>query len=588
MHKVFLNNLYMLRFIHRVCPQQIWLTLLSSISAGIRAVSGIYATKYTLDSLAYNRAFSQVAIMLLLVMLIQIIGSSFETYFVSVISKKNEQLISLDLQELLYKKASQIELTKYDDPAFYDMYHLAIQNAGSRAFSVLTTFTSFVSSSLNILTMTAIIAQLQPFLFPIILSEVVFVTAIKFKISGTSYELNKASIPYRKQVNYVNRVYYLKDYSLDLRMFGIGQSLTKLFHTAAGAIIDNVLCFGKRLSVFYTMQSSVQAVFYTILSMSIARKILVFELSVGDFVALTQSSSRLMTSLTGLLNTIPGFYEHSLYIDSFRQFVEYVPSDVFCGGIGDIDFKNITLSDVYFQYPGSQKYALNNLNMKIAAGEKIAVVGLNGSGKSTLVKMIMGLYSPSKGRIMINDKSYCSYSKDAIAGLFGAVFQDPVVYQLSIAENILMRPIKHVNQDETAVIMALEQVGLYEKIKALPEGIYTTILKEIDENGIVFSGGELQKIAIARALACNASFLVLDEPSSALDPVSENEIFNFFFALPDKASIMISHRLNPIRQADRIYVLDAGSIVEEGSHEQLMKNDYIYAKMYRMQNGMLY
>lgn len=247
-------------------------------------------------------------------------------------------------------------------------------------------------------------------------------------------------------------------------------------------------------------------------------------------------------------------------------------------------FHTLTLSNVTYQYVGAKNPVIQDLSMTIHRGEKIALVGHNGAGKTTLVKLLMGLYQVSKGTICYNDTNINEIDKSSYRNRFATIFQDFQVYALSIASNVIMHE-PRTKEEEEKVIKALKQAGLYEKIVTLKEGIHSIVTHEFSEEGVLLSGGEIQKIALARVFINeDVDFVILDEPSSALDPISEFNLYqNMMKAAGEKTVIFISHRLSSARMADKIYMLEQGKIIEAGNHEELMQQNGKYAAMFRIQ-----
>ena len=246
--------------------------------------------------------------------------------------------------------------------------------------------------------------------------------------------------------------------------------------------------------------------------------------------------------------------------------------------MGDISFENVS-----YHYQGSNQMIIKNLDIRIRKGEHIALVGENGAGKTTLMKLLMGLYPVSDGKILVGGQDISRYEPSAYRDCFGTVFQDFQIFSLPLGENVLMKS-PETEEERQLVIDSLEKAQFGEVLEKMPEGIDTYLTKEFDENGFVCSGGQAQKVAIARVFAKNPDVVILDEPSSALDPIAEYNMYcNMMEASEGKTVFFISHRMSSARMADRILFLEHGKIVEEGTHEELLAKNGRYASMFRLQ-----
>ena len=270
-------------------------------------------------------------------------------------------------------------------------------------------------------------------------------------------------------------------------------------------------------------------------------------------------------------------------MDDFRSFMDIGEEAEEKGsGVPDSQTYEFRFEDVWFQYPGAEKYALKNLNLTIKAGEKLAVVGLNGAGKSTFIKLLLRLYEPTKGRILLNGKDISLYNKKEYYKLFSPVFQDVWMFAFPLKANVSMKDEK--DTDEERVTECLQDAGMKEAVEELKDGIETEVLKVVYDDGVDFSGGEKQKIALARALYKNGPVVVLDEPTAALDALAEAKLYEDFNKLVNnRTAVYISHRLSSTRFCDHVAMFADGEMVEYGTHESLLNAGGAYSEMFQVQ-----
>lgn len=307
--------------------------------------------------------------------------------------------------------------------------------------------------------------------------------------------------------------------------------------------------------------------------------------TLGELTTLLNASSEFSDLIARFSWARNDIYECGMFIENFRVFMSYKPkmSENKGGKIPNNENIDIIFKNVGFKYEGNEKYTLKNIDLTIKKGEFVAIVGHNGAGKSTFVKLLMRLYDVTEGSIIVGGINIKNYQLSAYRNLFGTVFQDFKVFAATVMENVLL----HSNATEEEVRRgerALKDSGLYEKVNRMKKGKNSQLTKEFDENGEILSGGEFQKLAVARIFAKECEICILDEPSSNLDPISEYEILeNMMKACEGKTVIFISHRLSSTTMADKIYLLEGGEIVESGNHEELMRANGKYAEMYNMQ-----
>ena len=306
-------------------------------------------------------------------------------------------------------------------------------------------------------------------------------------------------------------------------------------------------------------------------------------LSLGSFSASITATFKLFWTINDIGNYLTKFHEHSLYIEKVRKFVGYQPK-IKGDGTDVPAFESLTVRGLDFAYPFAkdEKKTLSGIDLEIKRGEKVAFVGYNGAGKTTLIKLLMRLYDATDGEILYNGRNVTEFAPAEYRKHIGAVFQDYSVFAATVAENVMGG--EYTDADEAAVRAALSAAAFDDKLKQLPNGIQSQLTTEFSKEGVGLSGGEAQKIAIARVFARPYELIIMDEPSSALDPIAEYEINQSIIRQAEtKTVIFISHRLSTTRMADRIYMFDDGRIVECGSHDELMRQNGKYAEMYRIQ-----
>lgn len=310
------------------------------------------------------------------------------------------------------------------------------------------------------------------------------------------------------------------------------------------------------------------------------------DMAIGNFVLYFAAVAGLSNWLSGIVKNLNSLNTIHLETSDLRSYLDM--EDRMNRGEGielPKDFElpcDIELKNLYFKYPNAEDYTIKNMNLKINKGEKLALVGINGAGKTTLVKLICGLYTPTKGEILINGKNIELYNRDEYYTLFSVVFQDTYLLPLSIEKNITLQ---EDNIDSERLEKILKISGLDEKINSLPKGKDTLMMKSIYDEAIDLSGGEMQKLMLARALYKGSPIMVLDEPTAALDPIAENEIYQKYNDMTkDNTSIFISHRLSSTRFCDRIIFMEDGEIIEDGNHYTLIDEGGKYKEMFDMQS----
>lgn len=388
-----------------------------------------------------------------------------------------------------------------------------------------------------------------------------------------------------RRINYLNRVSRDFSFAKDIRLFHMREYLTKL--------CEEYIIARKRLTekmyFYYFCTDLMSLVLSVLIEIGIFGYIIYSgvkgNISVTELVFFSFTVTEFAAYISAVGEKILGAFQINIGINDFREFLDIENVQRNSGGkaLPEKTPYEIELKNVSFTYPGSDKRILDCVNLKIKAGESLALVGVNGAGKTTLVKIICGLYMPTEGEVLINGTDISEFNRDDYYKAISAVFQGPRFLPCTVFENVSM--LRESESDRKRFFKSVKKAGLYEKIMSLPEKENTLLVKTVNENAVELSGGEMQRLLLARAVYKNAPVLVLDEPTAALDPIAENEIYLKYNDISkDKTSVYISHRLSSTRFCDRIVLLSDGKIAEEGTHEELMALKGKYADMFDIQS----
>lgn len=448
---------------------------------------------------------------------------------------------------------------------------------------------SFLDVTINILKIIVsyrIVWNLNPLIVFILLVICVFEFYNLDSVKKNDKKLSlDPSIPYIREQLYMDQKMNDFSYAKDIRLFSMKQwLLTK--YTSILKILHNYFVGSKNrwikaVSINEFLTIIEEGLIYMFLIYNVLRK----DMSIDGFILYIGVISILFEALSETFNNLSEIRQYSREISDFRNFIE-CPNSEECTLKKKIPYAqnyNFHFENVSFRYPGSNIDILDNLNVTIEAGEKLAIVGLNGAGKTTLIKLLCGLYTPSSGRILLNGIDITSFDPVEYYLLFAAVFQNFQMFAFTLAENVSMKIIEETSEER--VEECFRQSGLEDKITLLQEGIRTPLLKILYENGIDLSGGEKQKLAFARALYKDAPVVILDEPTSALDPLAEYQLYQKFNnMIGNKTAIFISHRLSSTKFCDKIMMFESGKIIEYGTHDTLIKMGKTYSNMYNIQS----
>lgn len=585
------NSIYILGKIRQYCPFLLFLMGIGIITNSLTHFLWSFIGKFVIDIVQIqaetaDKSISPLVRLLIITTIIELIAMLLNTITnnrqwyhyiyvrMKIITERVDKALSINYQMLekpdildMHQKAQRA--TNGNENGVEGMMH-SVYGLGVQLMVMLVTVSAVTALDVRMILVLSIISFFQYLFF-------------RYTVKKDRREVWNKLAPTWRKIDYMERTTQDFDYAKDIRLFHMKNWLSGKQHAVFMEKQEKII-YSRNLWIY----NSEFAHFMSMLSTAAVYGILIFNvidrnMSIGNFTLYLGLSTAFTSALTDFFNSLGNFKDHSMQVDDFRSFMDLKEEEE--GEVLQIphaDRYTFTFKNVSFRYQGAEEYALKNLNLTLKAGERLAVVGLNGAGKTTFIKLLLRLYDVTEGEILLNGINIKRFKRNEYYKLFAPVFQNVEIFAFPLSENVSMK--RPEETDRALSMECLLKAGMEEKLNSLAGGVDTQLLKVLHEDGVDLSGGEKQKLALARALYKNAPVIVLDEPTAALDALAEYNLYKSFDELiGDKSAVYISHRLSSTRFCDHIAMFKEGEMVEYGKHEELLMKKGAYAEMFEIQ-----
>ena len=567
-----------IKLIKQVHKKSFFIIIFLSIILGICPIFTLVGSQYLLNMITtkdFNRVLAAFIFYICANLFSDTIGSIMEYY-----QNKFQTLINYKLNYKIMNKCIKLSLKDFEDSETYDKLQRVQSETSYRPYQVFLSILNLITSMVTLFSSVSIIINWKPWVLLILVLIPITFSVYFFKIGQREFNINWERATDKRKSWYLSYLVTRDNTFKEIKSYGIGQYVLNKFDSINSKFVKQDIKLFKKRSIFTFIFEFVQQACTSIILFIIIYSALIGEILIGNVVGFINALNLIQNNCKEMLNTVYTLYENNLYISQLFQFLDLEEENF---NIENKELKNISdietldIKNLTFKYPNSPNVVLNNINLNIKKGERVAIVGANGSGKSTLVKLISKLYEVKENSILYNGISLNNYNEAQLKNCIAVLFQDFTKYEMTVRENVGFGNIESIDNDEN-MKKALDKAS-------------ATFISNLDEqlglwfqDGRQLSGGQWQKIAIARTFFRGASLYILDEPSSALDPIAEKEVIDMFLKMTeDKIGIFISHRLSTAMLADRIIVMNEGEIVGNGTHQELIKNNFVYKKMYELE-----
>ena len=564
------------------------LLVLITVLSGLLPTATAYIAKLLLDSVVAAIQHTGTTGDIVNVALLQfgVLGASaISSALTSIAQSLLQERMTLTIRHQVMAHASELHLAYFEGSTSYDMMRQAAQEAPTRPLSMMNSALGLLRTLITFGSMVALLISISPLLALVALVAPIPAFISQSKYGSRAFWLTFVMSPIKRRMDYLSSLVTTDTYAKETKLFGLGPYFVDRFRRLGTVSYERQRKLTINRNISSTSWGMLSTFAGSAITLYIALEAVGGRLTLGDLALYTAAAASVQTSVSGLFTAFSGMYENNLYLDTLYRFLDTKPEITAPASPrpmpstveGHIEFDSVT-----FSYPGAEEPALDEVSFEIRPGETVAVVGRNGAGKSTLFKLLCRLYDPTGGRILLDGVDIREYDPVELRTRISAMFQDYVTYQGTAAENIGLGDLTRL-EDRPHIEGSARRAGADERIERLPQG-YDSPLGRWFDQGVSLSGGEWQKIALARAFQREAPILVLDEPTSALDARAEHDLFSRLRELSEgRTTLYISHRFSTVRQAERILLLEHGKVAEYGTHEELMTAKAGYAELFTLQ-----
>jgi ATP-binding cassette, subfamily B, bacterial len=557
---------------------------------GVLPLLSLFLLKLIIDQIAVGlsasdkvAAFDRALFLLILSGCVMLLTSIF-TSLADLVNAAQSYRVTDYVQELLFEKSANIDLAYYENSQYHDTLQRAQQEAPFRPNQILNRIAQVLQNGISLTGILALLLSLYWGLAGVLLVAALPALWVRLKFAKVQYHWQRKRTSLERRSMYLGALLAHDQFAKELRLFNLGDLFRRQGHEIRLQLHRENFRLMARRAIANLSAEGFAKVLTVAVFVFIAYETIQGRLKIGDLVLYQQALQRGEASLQGVLSGLSGLYEDNLFLNNLYEFLNLKPQIVDPPHPKQFPIpvrQGIEVRDISFQYADTPRQAIKGVSLKIQPGETIALVGENGCGKTTLVKLLCRLYEPTQGQILIDGMDIGDFAIADLRQEISVIFQDYAKYFFSARENIWLGNIQ--SNNDLDVEKAARRSGAHAVIERLPKG-YDTILGKLFEDGEELSIGQWQKIALARAFLRDSQLIILDEPTSAMDPKAEYEVFQQFRELTrDQMAVLISHRLSTVRMADRIYLMDNGRIAESGTHEELVQLNGSYAKLFESQ-----